>query len=157
MSPADLDSLVIKPALQLLPARMGSPEARAMLIAVALQESHIKHRRQMHGGPGRGFWQFEPIGVRGVLEHDASAELAQGVCRVLGYDAEVEEVYAAVADNDLLAACFARLLLWRSPEPLAAREQGPAGWAEYLHLWRPGKPRRARWADNWASAWDCFR
>lgn len=127
-----------------------------MLIAIALQESGLQHRKQIGGGAGRGFLQFELIGIRGVLEHPASHELAEGVCRVLRYDPDPVGVHAAVADNDVLAACFARLLLWRLPEPLGRREEGPVGWSQYMALWRPGRPRRARWAGNWASGWQAI-
>lgn len=153
MTPHDLNTLVITPALALLPEQMDSPEATAMLVAIALQESGIEHRRQFAGGPARGFWQFELAGVRGVLDHHASQELAHGVCRVLRYDSDPESVHAAIADNDVLAACFARLLLWRFPEPLPAREQPPAAWGQYRVLWKPGRPRWSAWADNWAAGW----
>jgi hypothetical protein len=154
MTPHDCQHIIVAPALSLLPEQMDSPEARAMLVAIALQESGLQHRRQFFGGPARGFWQFEPAGIKGVLEHPASQELAEGVCRVMGYDTDIESVHAAIADNDILAACFARLLLWRFPEPLPAREQAPMGWGQYRALWKPGKPRRAKWPDNWAAAWD---
>ena len=48
----------VRPAMALLPARMDTPEADCMLLAIGLQESRFVHRRQI-GGPARGFWQFE--------------------------------------------------------------------------------------------------
>jgi len=152
MNAQDYNCLVLTPALSILPSRMDSPEARAMLIAIALQESSLVHRRQING-PARSFLQFEEIGIKGVLEHPASQELAHGVCRVLGYDADPTELHAAVADNDILSACFGRLLLWRLPEPLPLHNQGPEGWNQYLECWRPGKPRRAHWANNFRTGW----
>ena len=55
----------IAPALRLLPARMNSPEAEVMLLAIGLQESRFEHRRQLVGspprptGPAKSFWQAE--------------------------------------------------------------------------------------------------
>lgn len=152
MNAQDYNHLVLSPALSILPSKMDSPEARAMLIAIGLQESSLVHRYQI-GGSARGFLQFELVGIRGVLEHPASQELAAGVCRVLGYDADATELHAAVADNDILGACFGRLLLWRLPEPLPTHRQAPEGWNQYTASWAPGRPRRAHWANNFRTGW----
>jgi len=45
----------ILPALAILPAKMDTPQARVMLLAIGLQESEFAHRRQMGNGPARGF------------------------------------------------------------------------------------------------------
>lgn len=154
MTPHDLNRLVITPALAILPERMDTPAARAMLIAIALQESGLMHRRQLAGGPAHGSWQFEPIGVQGVLSHHATGELAAGVAGVLLYPADRDVIYQAIADNDLLACAFARLLLWRDPEPLPERGQGAKAWEQYLRLWAPGRPRPEKWSDNWLAGWE---
>lgn len=142
-------------AFALLPPQMNSGPALAMLTAVALQESRFEHRRQMGHGPARGFWQFETGGVRGVLRHTASRASALAVCAVLGYDPDdVAGIHEALADNDVMACCFARLLLWTDARMLP---QGPAqsvdGWAQYLACWRPGKPHASTWGPLFASAW----
>lgn len=146
----DLNALILEPALSLLPEPMASPRARAVLVAIALQESGLDHRRQLAGGPARGWWQFEEIGVEGVLSHHATVEYAQAVCTLLGYSLVAEDVYVAIEDNDLLAACFARLLLWRHPDPLP--ETRDDGWHQYITLWRPGITRIEKWNDNWYTA-----
>jgi hypothetical protein len=120
-----------------------------MLLAIGLQESEFVHRRQM-SGPARGYWQFELSGVEGVLSHHSSAEYAIGFCRVLNYEPDVHEIYGALEDNDVLAAGFARLLLWRLPDPLPTNATD--GWNQYIETWRPGKPRRSKWQNNWATA-----
>ena len=72
--------------MQLLPAKMDSPQARAMLKAIALQESRFEHRKQI-GGPARGFWQFEQGGgVRGVLNHPYSREHIRRILTGKGLD-----------------------------------------------------------------------
>lgn len=142
-------------AFALLPGSMNTPEARAALLAIGLQESEFVYRRQQGNGPARGFWQFERGGgVRGVLEHPATSLHAKHVCAELRYPARPDDCHAALADNDVLACCFARLLLWTLPGMLAPRENPERGWQQYLAGWQPGKPRHEAWAQNWIRGWE---
>lgn len=135
----------IEPALALLPAKMDTPAARVMLLAIGLQESRFQHRRQI-GGPARGFWQFEQGGgVRGVLTHAASAVLARQVCEVRGVAPTSAAVYGQLESDDVLAAAFARLLLWTDPAQLPALTDSKSGWDLYARTWRPGKPHPQTW------------
>lgn len=142
----------IEPALALLPANMDSPAARVMLLAIGLQESRFVHRRQI-GGPARGFWQFEKGGgVRGVLTHAASASLARQVCEVRGVAPTSAAVYAQLESDDVLAAAFARLLLWTDPARLPDVGDSKGGWDLYARTWRPGKPHPETWPAMYAQA-----
>ncbi|WP_315136921.1 hypothetical protein [Achromobacter marplatensis] len=136
----------ITPALALLPAKMGTAAARVMLLAIGLQESRFVHRRQI-GGPARGFWQFEKSGgVRGVLLHTSTREQAQAVCKARGVPATAGAVYEALDQDDVLAAAFARLLLWSDPKALPPIDAEAAAWALYQRTWRPGKPHPETWS-----------
>lgn len=140
----------IPAAYSLLPSAMESDAATAMLLAIGLQESRFKHRQQI-GGPAQGWWQFERGGgVIGVLSHDATKQHASEVCEILGYKPNSWVVYGVLADNDVLAACFARLLLWTLPAPLPT--DADEAWRQYLEAWRPGKPHPATWPRNYAAA-----
>jgi hypothetical protein len=151
VTPSDLITLAIVPALSILPERMDTVPARAMLVAIALQESGLRHRVQV-GGPARGWWQFEQIGVDGVQQHPSTRELATGVERVLLCPPGA--VYQAIKYGDVLAAAYARLLLWRLPESLPqSPSEVETSWQQYIAAWRPGKPHRDRWAANWRQAW----
>ena len=155
MSPEIFLQNAIFPALRLLPDKMDSRPARAMLIAIALQESRIKHRAQI-GGPARGYWQFElGGGVRGVLTHPASKPHIRSVLSALDYDpdSDASNCWTAIEHNDLLAAAFARLLLWTLPSDLPAQNAPGAGWTQYIAAWRPGKPHRETWDAFYAQAW----
>lgn len=152
MTPAYALAHVLPAALALLPAKMDTPQARAMLLAVGLQESKFQHRRQV-GGPARGYWQFELAGVDGVFVHSASHEHARRVCAALDYHSDTVDVRLAIADNDILACAFARLLLWTLPDALPGRDEPDVAWAQYLDAWRPGKPHPETWAAHWATAW----
>lgn len=144
--------LSIDHALTLLPARMDSPQARVMLLAIGLQESRFIHRRQI-GGPARGFWQFERGGgVRGVLTHPVTQGQAQALCRARGIEPVAADVYAALELDDVLAAGMARLLLWSDPAPLPAIGDADGAWDLYLRTWRPGKPHPETWPELYAQA-----
>jgi len=154
MTPEILLHVVIRPTLALLQAEAGiqvDRRAERMLIAIALQESGLRHRVQMGGGPAHGLWQFEKGGgVAGVLSHPATRARAARLCALLLTPAGTVEVHTAISDNDLLACGFARLLLWSDPRPLPDTQI--AGWACYLRNWRPGKPHERTWAGHWATA-----
>ena len=156
MTPDRFMELALLPVLRLLPANMDSPPARAMLIAIALQESRMIHRRQI-GGPARGYWQFEQGGgVRGVLTHPVSKTHIQTVLSELdyAYDSDAGECYIAIEHNDILAAAFARLLLYTLPDALPARNAPGTAWSQYLKAWRPGKPHRDTWDAFYEQAWE---
>lgn len=146
MTPLILTDAVIAPTLKLMGPKYDSPEAQTLLLAIALQESGLRHRRQV-GGPARGFWQFEKGGgVRGVLEHKASSDLSNGLCQV--FLVKPEFAYEALEQNDILACIFARLLLWTDPKSLPDVNDAHACWHYYLRNWRPGKPHIDVWDRN---------
>ena len=154
MTPAQLLVTVIRPTLSLLGPKYQGWEAERLLIAIAMQESRIKHRRQM-GGPARGFWQFETGGLSGVLRHTASKDDAARLIETLCYRNEAGPVHAALEHNDILACGIARLLLWTDAKPLPLTEED--GWAYYLRNWRPGKPHPSYWPVAWKTARDATR
>lgn len=135
----DVVEKAIKPAFTLLPARMRSREAVVMMLAIGLHESQFKYRRQMGNGPARGWWQFERMGgVAGVLQHRASSALALDVCLERGVADVAGDVHANLEHDDVLAAVFARLLLWTDPKALPALNDVDGAWQLYLRTWRPG-------------------
>lgn len=162
MTPALFRDLAIVPALGLLPQAMDSPSARAMILAICLQESKLLARRQLAQGPARGFPQFERIGVAEVLRHPASALHAKQALRTLCYGylltrekaTQIAACHAILEHHDILACIFARLALWRLPVPLPGPHESEKGWAQYLKIWAPGKPHPTTWAGNFAAAWD---
>jgi hypothetical protein len=143
---------IYKATCALLPPKLDSPEAKAMLMAIAMQESRWDERRQI-GGPARGFWQFEFGGVRGVLAHKVSQPLIFSVLDRLDYDHVPATSYAAIEHNDVLAFAYARLLLWTLPNALPGREEAGEGWEQYLAAWRPGRPRRETFDAFYEKAW----
>lgn len=152
--PTVLEALLDGPLQEagtLLPVAMNSARADVMLLAIGLQESRFTHRRQI-GGPARGFWQFERGGVAGVLEHPASRKHAVSVCAARGVDPTITNVHLALEHDDVLAAAFARLLLWTDAKPLPALGDSATAWDYYLRNWRPGKPHPKTWPALYAQA-----
>ena len=148
-----LDMHVFPAAFALLPVGMDSAPARAMLVAIGLQESRFKYRKQV-GGPAHGFWQFEHGGgVRGVLQHPQTRNTIREVLTALAYDDTTLTSYNAIVDNDVLACCYARLLLFTLPNTLPAKGDADEGWRQYISAWRPGKPHRGTWDAFYAQAW----
>ena len=155
----------INEALGLLPSTMDSVQARVMLFAIGLQESRFTDRVQRprkpggKPGPARGFWQFEEgteksrAGVTGVMLHAATAKHAERICELRGVPFEAHAIWAQLEHDDVLAACFARLLLWTDPKPLPALSDTWGAWALYVErTWRPGSPHRSTWAGFHAAA-----
>lgn len=147
--------MAIAPALSLLPTRMNSAEAQAMVVAICLQESKLSHRRQIKG-PARSYAQFEGGrlgGIANVLSHPHSARLAHTFCVVLDVAPDIDTVYQAIEWNDLLCAGFTRLNLWTSPSPMPGIDEPDRAWHIYETTWHPGKPHRSTWNNYYAQAW----
>jgi len=145
---------VYRATMELLPAHMNTMPAKAMLIAIGLQESRFTHRRQTGNGPAKGYWQFEQGGgVRGVLTHRATKPHALAVLDRLGYSDYAVTVWNALEHNDILAMAFARLNLWWIPGALPGPGEHDKSWAYYIDGWRPGKPHRHTWDAFYDEAW----
>lgn len=169
---SEIRERAIAPALALLPARMSSPEAEVMLLAIGLQESRFQHRRQLVGspprptGPAKSFWQAELGGgmVTGLLRYhdDRVRDLAVGLCAVRGVDPSPRAVWDAIEHDDVLAAGLARLLLFTDPARLPMLGDVEGAWQLYLRTWRPGAHSRGdaaakaslrqKWAKNYGKA-----
>lgn len=154
MTPQELLDTAIIPALTFL--KLDSLPARNIMLSIALQESGLRHRRQVDSngvgnGPAVSFWQFEQGGgCKGVLFHPASAQRMRLVCSEQGIVATPAALWEAMKTNDILGAAAARLLLYTLPNklPMASVD----GWNQYVAAWRPGKPKPDTWANNWETA-----
>ncbi len=165
MTPELLLKTAIIPALGMLDSKLDTPAARAMLIAIALQETGRRARRQMleardhwwesKPGKGRGFWQFERDGAtRGVMvRHAAAGAIVLPVIDALLYPRDPYAVHEALIHNDVLACVLARALLYSVPDALPGPNDPEKGWVQYVSAWRPGKPHVEPWANNYRTAW----
>lgn len=160
MTPGAFLARTVDPGLAFL-HELGGPgigdQARRMLLAIALQESgpqlaaRYQNSPAANPGPARGFFQFERVGgCTGVLTNRLSASLARRVCEALTVIPDAAAVWRALEGHDLLAVCFARLLLLTDPAELP--EEPEAAWEYYRRTWRPGRPHPNVWERNWTTA-----
>ena len=155
----------IDAALGLLPREMDTLEARVMLLAIGLQESRFRQRRQLIKkggellplGPATGYWQFERGGgCRGIVDHPASRYWAYRICSTREVAFTATAIWRALERDDVLAAAAARLLLFTDPKRLPELGDEKGGWNLYLRTWRPGKPHRDTWPGLYAEAMRCI-
>ncbi|VFR86508.1 phage-related hypothetical protein [plant metagenome] len=132
-----------------------------MLLAAGYQESKFRERLQRRGGPARGFWQFElgtqerGGGVWGVYKHDSSRYWLDQLCQARGCPFQPRDIYTRIAEDDVLAAGLARLLLFTDRQRLPALGDMQGAWALYRYrTWCPGKPRPEEWPDSYGLAFD---
>ncbi len=171
MTPREARNGPVAEALLLLPAKMTSPQAELMLLAIGLQESELKHRRQHGNGPARSLWQGEQGGgmVAGLLgfHNQDVQDLVRGLCAVRGVPAQPRAVWEAIEHDDVLAAGLARLLIYTDPARLPGLDDEEGAWQLYLRTWRPGAftrgtaakraELRQKWAKNYAQALEVVR
>lgn len=159
--------LVVRPALKLLEDISGRPQmamgnAEQLLLSIALQESGARHRFQIvrrddgttRRGPACSYWQFEKYGgLAGVMRHSSTGAYALRFLEELDIAPTIDAAWEAFPFNDLLAAGFARLLLWTDPAPIPAVVHRDEQFRYYLRNWRPrgwqqmdgGSKEYARW------------
>lgn len=149
-------SQAVETAFGLLPRQMDTVAARVLMYAIGLQESRFIHRFQVVAfrpgvrGPARGFWQFEAGGgVKGVMNHPTSRYWANYICGLRDVVFDQVKIHKALEKDDVLAAAFARLLIFTDAKRLPGVNEVDAAWALYAErCWRPGKPHPESWAGN---------
>lgn len=158
MNPSKLLKTAIIPALSELENAgiKDTFEARRFVLAIALQESGLKYRRQvssggLENGPAASFWQFERGGgCKGVLTHKAAAQRMKAICEAYNVQPTEQALWEAMRYQDIVAAAAARLLAYTLPSSLPTTAE--QGWNQYIDAWRPGKPHPETWAGHWATA-----
>ena len=152
---------VIRPGLAVLADVVGgevqSPPAEVLMLAIAIQESALRHRTQV-GGPARGWWQFERAGgLAGVMDHARTRTHLAHFCEAVGLKHDLYALWDALPYSELLQVALARLLLWSDSRPLPALGDKEGSWSYYLRNWRPGKPGTARWGAAYDGAAELVR
>lgn len=163
MTPERFLRTAIKPACAELAAAgvIDSLAAHRFMLAIAMQESGLRHRRQVsadgsESGPASGFLQFEKNGgCKGVLLHRVTAPIIRTVCDNYNVIADPASLWEAIRYNDIVACCAARLLIHALPQKLP--ETATEAWKQYLDAWRPGKARVESWAGHWLDADDIVK
>jgi hypothetical protein len=158
MTPQRLYQTAIRPALDEL-AGLGipsSPQAARFLLAIALQESGLKHRRQvvsggLENGPAVSFLQGEITGgLIDMLNRPATSKYMKAICEAYNVTPTPAGLWEAIRYQDIVAFAAGRLLLYTLPMKLP--ETDLEGWDQYKKAWAPGKPKPDTWPANWALA-----
>lgn len=157
ITPTQLQTEIIIPAMRLLPAAMDSRRARLLLGATAEQESGLAVRDQIDAGhmigPALGLWQCERGGaIANVLENPATRDIIGKIMEAHGMPRTRQALWIGVAEDDLLAACVARLEYWTRRPPLPVEGDMDGAWTYYLATWRPGRPDKSRWRHAYQGA-----
>lgn len=158
----------IEYAMSVLPEKMASFDAEVLMLATHYQEDpeglgYQKVRRtedtspenfidgttKWAKGPARGLWQFERGGgVKGVMNHKSTSDLARKACHTFGVAFVPEVVHLELEKNPRLAAVFARLLLWTDPSVVPRAGGHDSAFSMYLRVWRPGAYDRGTEAEK---------
>jgi hypothetical protein len=121
-------------------------EREVLLVAIAIQESGLKHRRQIGGGPARSWWQIEPDTAIDTFQRclpirDVWEEFPLG-----------DELLVELEHSEIRACAIAAGILRLTPGRLPAVGDEDAAWQYYLKAWRPGKPRPGPWHKAYSDA-----
>lgn len=108
-------STVIVPTLQQI--GLYSEAAADLLLGTALQESNLIHRRQIGGGPGRGYYQMEPA-THDDIWKNYLAYRKKLAATIGGLVAAGGDRLRALETNDTYATGMARVHYMRVPAPL---------------------------------------
>jgi len=157
MTPQQFLDTVITPTTTAL--GLGGPAADQLLLGTALQESGLKSRVQIGGGPALGLFQMEPathddcwknfLAYRPGLAARIIALLPDGI----------KPTASALENNDAYACGMARIKYLRAPQvlPSAGDLDGQAAYYKTYYN-GPGAATVAEYVENWqtSGAAACF-
>jgi hypothetical protein len=152
MTPELLLKLVVRPVV----AHLAWPQPRErelLLVAIAIQESALKHRRQQPSGPARSYFQIES-----PTAYDCCTRCipARRFLQELGVKTMMISP-ESLEHNDLAACAIAAGILRLHPGRLPELGDHDGAWQYYLASWRPGSPRPASWPASYREAWMALR
>ena len=147
MTPELLHSLIVRPVVEELKWPQA-PERELLLVAIAIQESKLKDRKQLPFGPALSLWQIEPKTAVDCLKRCMRAlELWKEL--VIAGALEYHLIH-----NDLAACAVAAGILRITPGKLPEVGDENGAWEYYQKAWRPGKPGPERWNGSYTKALD---
>lgn len=130
-------------------------EAAVLLLAIAIQESALRYRRQLGDGPARGLFQMEP----GDLAMLSLVMKKNRELRSILPTQDPKTMWAILEDpeNDKYGVFIARAALKTDVNPLPKLGDVDAAWDCYIKHWGPGKPRPEKWAMSYEAALGAWR
>lgn len=153
-TPQSFTRLVIEPVLCALGSVTFSRAATELLLGTALHESGgLAHRRQISGGPARGFFQMEPATHNDIWDNFLAfrATLRSEVEALLS-DPRADRIHE-LEFNDNYAAGMARVHYLRAPDalPQAGDLIGQSNYWKRHYNTPLGAGTPAKYRSDWAS------
>ena len=139
---------VIDPTLEEL--GLYSLSASRLLLGTAIQESGLRYRKQLGGGPARGYLQMEPATYTDIWTNYLSyrPDLANKVAVFKDSHSDMWQM----AYNDRLCVCMSRIHYLRVPAPLpdAHDIEGMAQYWDKYYNCNPNIGTVSEYITNWA-------
>lgn len=136
-----------------------------LLVGTAAAESALKHRRQIGGGPARGFWQMEPATAEDIFKNHLvhrpgryAKVMALMICMsdVPIWTPTLIDLETHLEHNDIFACTMCRVHYLRVPEAIPDTvEQQARYWKEYYNTPK-GKGTQGHYITAWLEN-DCQR
>ncbi|WP_395735916.1 hypothetical protein [Prosthecobacter sp.] len=149
MLPSDFLSNAIRPALNKI--GNGGADAEELLLGTAIQESQLRHRHQIGGGPAVGLFQMEPathndIWSNYLAYHKALAAQVTGLMT-----SPTANKITELANNDKYAAAMARVHYLRRHAQIPHAGDIAAMAACWKRYWNThlGKGTERQYVENW--------
>lgn len=154
--------LVVIPALRWMAertgeARLSSPQACCLLLAIGAQESGWRWRRQRPVAWAKSHYQIETATAVAVLNKwDAGRRLWSELFPERPFTSA--KIGEAVELSEVGATLIARGIPWLTPHRLPNVDEADEAYAWWLYsdpkkgTWRPGKPHPEFWPGNWRQA-----
>lgn len=147
-NPQLLIATAIKPALFKL--GLYSPAAEQLLLATAIQESNLIHRKQI-GGPALSYFQIEPKTHNDIWDNFLKyrPQLSNKVLQLMSNPAS--DKIKELENNDKYAAAIARIHYLRVPAPIPKYNdiaKMAAYWKRYYNT-ALGKGKESDFINNW--------
>lgn len=127
INPRHFRTLIVRPVLTHL--GLWSEAAENLLVGTAIQESGLRHLRQLGDGPARGVYQIEPATEADLWRSFLPARPALAL-RTAALVAAAPSRAEQLTTNLAYASAVARLVYLRRPEPLPGADD-VAGLARY--------------------------
>ena len=135
MTPKGFRAAIIDPTLHLLD--LWSPAASNLMLGTALVESGLEHRKQIGGGPVRGYFQIEPAtfhDVYGRYLKTRQSLLARVNSLLTPLMPPVDQLW----NNDQLGCAIARIRYRYDPKPLPDADDVEALAAVWVRTYNAG-------------------
>jgi hypothetical protein len=154
-TPEEFLTTVIRPTL--IEIGLHSAAAERLLLGTALQESDLVHRRQVGGGPARGYFQMEPATHNDIWQNflKFKKELTDKITNLL--TSPTADKIEELENNDRYACAMARVHYLRVREALPTADDieaiasywknhyntllGAGTTAQFIAKWRKAFPQ----------------